>query len=401
MKLRHRDDVTEYERTNLFSLLTSAALYTLGLSMSNIFVNIFLWRQSHDIELLAVYNICIYLTQLFIFIIAGKWVKRFDRVIILRVGIILISLFFIGLLSLGSHALSVYMLLGAVLGAGYGFYLLAFSVLTFEVTEPHTRDYFNSTMGTLQSIAWMIGPLFAGYLITVLSGYKGYITIFFLSFVLFILAVITSIFLERRRTSGQYIIRRALQERKENPNWYRLVNAHFLQGMRDGVFLFAVGLWVFMITDRELTIGIYNFIYAGGSLLVYQLLNRWLKPSKRKTFILIGSVALYGAVVWIIYANTAIDLYLYGLIIGLSFPLFFAPFMSISYDVIGKARNARDYRVEYVVFKEIVLNFGRVISLVLFWIGLQFFPETQWLRYSLLIFGLGYLFAMLQIRKID
>lgn len=156
-----------------------------------------------------------------------------------------------------------------------------------------------------------------------------------------------------------------------------------------------------MITDRELTIGIYNFIYAGGSLLVYQLLNRWLKPSKRKTFILIGSVALYGAVVWIIYANTAIDLYLYGLIIGLSFPLFFAPFMSISYDVIGKARNARDYRVEYVVFKEIVLNFGRVISLVLFWIGLQFFPETQWLRYSLLIFGLGYLFAMLQIRKID
>lgn len=116
MKLRHRDDVTEYERKNLFYLLTISALYTLGLSMSNIFVNIFLWRQSHDIELLAVYNICIYLTQLFIFIIAGKWVKRFDRVIILRVGIILISLFFIGLLSLGSHALSVYMLLGAVLG---------------------------------------------------------------------------------------------------------------------------------------------------------------------------------------------------------------------------------------------------------------------------------------------
>lgn len=100
MKLRHRDDVTEYERKNLFYLLTISALYTLGLSMSNIFVNIFLWRQSHDIELLAVYNICIYLTQLFIFIIAGKWVKRFDRVIILRVGIILISLFFIGSLIL-------------------------------------------------------------------------------------------------------------------------------------------------------------------------------------------------------------------------------------------------------------------------------------------------------------
>ncbi|MFC0014823.1 MULTISPECIES: MFS transporter [Allobacillus] len=401
MKLRHRDDVTEYERKNLFYLLAISALYTLGLSMSNIFVNIFLWKQSHNIELLAVYNISIYLTQLFIFIIAGKWVKRFDRVIILRVGIILISLFFIGLLSLGSHASSFYVLLGAILGAGYGFYLLAFNVLTFEVTEPHTRDYFNSTMGTLQSIAWMIGPLFAGYLITVLSGFKGYLTIFFLSFLLFLLAVITSIFLERRRTSGQYIIRRAIQERKENPNWYRMMNAHFLQGFRDGVFLFAVGLWVFMITDREMTIGIYNFIYAGGSLLVYQLLNRWLKPSKRKRFIFIGSVALYIAVIWIIYANTAVDLYIYGMMIGLSFPLFFAPFMSISYDVIGQARNARDYRVEYVVFKEIILNFGRVISLVLFWLGLQYFHEIQWLRYSLLLFGLGYLFAMLQIRKIE
>lgn len=401
MKLTNRDDITEHEKKNLIYLLTISSLYTLGLMMSNIFVNIFLWRQSNDIELLALYNLSIYVTQVLIFIVAGKWVKRFDRVIILRLGIVLISIFFVGLLTLGSDALYYYWLLGAVLGAGYGFYLLAFNVLTFEVTEPHTRDYFNSTMGTLQSIGGMIGPLFAGYIITIFSGYKGYLTIFFLSFILFVLAIITSIFLERRRTSGQYYIQRAIRERKENPNWKALLNAHFLQGVREGVFLFAVALWVFMITDREMVIGIYNFIYATASLCVYQLINQFIKPSKRKNYVLFGTVALYGAVIWVIFANTSFDLYIYGLLIGLAFPLFFAPFMSISYDVIGKARNAKDYRVEYVVFKEIILNSGRVISLILFWLGLQFFDDIEWLQYSLLIFGLGYVLAMTQVRKID
>lgn len=47
--------------------------------------------------------------------------------------------------------------LGGLLGVGYGFYWLAFNVLTFEITEPNTRDLFNGLLGAMTSVAGMIG----------------------------------------------------------------------------------------------------------------------------------------------------------------------------------------------------------------------------------------------------
>src|SRR5690625_2243543 len=110
-------------------------------------------------------------------------------------------------------------MLGTLLGIGYGFYWLAFDVLTFEITEPDTRDFFNGFLGVLESFGGMIGPILAGFIISVMTANTGYTTIFSISFILFILAVVGSLFLERRQAEGHFQFLLILKERKKNSNW--------------------------------------------------------------------------------------------------------------------------------------------------------------------------------------
>ncbi|RPF55621.1 MFS transporter [Aquisalibacillus elongatus] len=393
-------DVSHNEKKNLVLLLVIGWLYTLGIYLSSIFINIFLWKQTGDLYILALYNLSIYFVQTIIFILIGKWVKRIDRVIILRAGIFVISVFFISVLLLSSRASDVYLILGGLIGAGYALFWLAYNILTFEVTEPYTRDYFNGMFGALQSLSGIVGPVSAGWIITTLTGYKGYFTIFFISFVLFILAIICSVFLERREVEGDYNIKEVIRERKNNPQWFWILVAHLFQGMREGVFLFLIGLWVYLGTQSELIVGVYNMIYAVASFVMYQIVARIVKPDNRKQLILIGAIVLYLSIIWLLYANEAVDFYVYAATLGIFLPLFFAPYMSISYDIIGQARKAREYRVEYIIFRDIILNSGRTLSLMLFLLGLSIFTTDQWLKISVMIFGVGYFISALVIYKI-
>src|SRR5699024_5896322 len=140
-------------------LLMIGGLYALANYLSNTFVNIFLWKQSGEYLDLALYNLAIYVFQPLAFILAGKCVKNIDRTVIIRIGVVILSAFYITVLLAGGSATDYPYLLGALLGLGYGFYWLPFNLLTFEITEPETRDFFNGIFGTLQSFGGMIGPL--------------------------------------------------------------------------------------------------------------------------------------------------------------------------------------------------------------------------------------------------
>ncbi|HLT55781.1 MAG TPA: MFS transporter, partial [Bacillota bacterium] len=132
---------------DLILLLLIGGLYSLGIFLSNTFVNIYLWRQSGDYATIGVYNFAINLFQGIAFILAARMAKKVDRTIVIRLGVFFLSIFFLCVLLIGENASKYNFLLGSLLGIGYGFYWLAFNILTFEITEPDTRDFFNGVLG--------------------------------------------------------------------------------------------------------------------------------------------------------------------------------------------------------------------------------------------------------------
>lgn len=385
---------------DLTLLLLIGGLYSLSVALSNTFVNIYLWKQSGDFSDLGLYNLSIVIMQPLTFIIAGRWAKKVDRVIVLRMGVTFLAAFYLAVLFFGTNASQYLLVLGGLLGIGYGFYWLAFNVLTFEITEPETRDFFNGFLGILSSAGGMIGPIAAGLIISRLEKFTGYTIIFGLSLVLFSIAVFLSFFLKRRPAEGKYWFVRIWTERNHNRNWKMITNAHVFQGLREGTFAFIVSVFVFISTGSEMALGTFGLINSGISFIAYYFASRMLKKEFRKKAILYGGILLYLSIFLIIFDVTYYRLLMYAALIAVAYPLLLIPYMSLTYDVIGSGWKAAEMRIEYIVVKEIFLNIGRALSILLFLAAIHFFDKEMSIPILLLIIGSGHTCIYFFIRHV-
>ncbi|GAF12012.1 LOW QUALITY PROTEIN: membrane protein [Bacillus sp. JCM 19045] len=380
-------------------LLSIGGLYALSVALSNTFVNIFLWKQSGQFLDLALYNLMSVIFQPLAFLLAGKLTKRIDRVYVLRMGVIMMSLFYITVLIVGSNAASYLLVLGALLGIGTGCYWLAFNVLTFEVTEPETRDFFNGFLGLLTSFAGMTGPFLAGIIITKMTGFQGYFLIFGFSLFLFLVAVCLTWLLGKRHAKGKFQLIHVLKERKRNKNWRRILWAHVTQGLREGTFVFVIVVWVYVVTNNELALGTFG-VTSGIQFICYYLTARLLKPLYRKKAILVGGLLLYGAIFLLLINLSFAKLITYGVFISIAYPLLLIPYVSLTYDVIGKANRSGELRVEYIVVRECFLNIGRISSILFFIAAITLFNEEKVIPIVLLVVGSGHLWIYFFVRTI-
>lgn len=388
-------------KRSLYILLGIGGIYTLSISLSNTFVNIYLWKQTNNFIDIACYNLTIYLFQAMTFYFSGKLATKVDRVISLRIGVSVLAIFYICVLVFGDNAGDYYLLLGAILGTGYGFYWLSFNLLTFEITEPETRDFFNSFLGSMTSLAGMIGPPLAGFLISRMSGDVGYSVIFSISFILFLCAIILSCLLLRRERIGNYIVFSILKERKLNIEWKRITRAHFFQGLREGTFLFVISIYVFLVTKDEFALGTYGLVNSFISFMMYLFTVKFMKKLNRKKMILGGGLLLFFSVFLILFHITYAKFIMYAICISIAYPILLVPYNSLTYDVIGRASNAREHRIEYIVVREWFLNAGRITSVVCFIITVMIWPAEKCIPIFLVTVGAGHLLIYPNIRNIE
>ncbi|MCP8967140.1 MFS transporter [Ectobacillus ponti] len=400
MKLKHLIGDVEVNR-DLILLLTIGGLYSLGISLSNTFVNIYLWKQTKDFVNIGLYNLSVVVMQPITFVAAGKLAKRIDRIVILRLGVTALALFFITVLLAGAHASQYILAIGGLLGIGYGFYWLAYNLLTFEITEPETRDFFNGFLGLLGSVAGMAGPILAGYIISHMVKWNGYTFIFFLSLALFLAAVVMSFFLSRRECEGRYELMQVLRERRRNRNWSRITVAHFCQGLREGTFVFVISVYVYIVSGSELAIGKFGLLSSSVQFVCYYLATRLIKDKYRKKAILLGGLILYAAVYLVVLHVTYYKLLIYAACIAVAYPILLVPYMSMTYDVIGKAFNVKELRVEYIVVRELFLNGGRIASIAAFLLAVSAFQPERSLPVLLSIVGVGHLFIYFAVRNVS
>src|SRR5699024_12184890 len=95
-------------------------------------------------------------------------------------------------------------------------------------------------------------------------------------------AVICSFFLKRRQAEGLFHFRRVLMERAHNKNWKRVLNAHVSQGLREGIFLFVISILVFITTQSEFALGMFNLFLSVLSFVLYFIVTICVKLSLRK-----------------------------------------------------------------------------------------------------------------------
>lgn len=121
----------------------------------------------------------------------------------------------------------------------------------------------------------------------------------------------------------------------------------------------------------------------------------------RKKAILIGGILLYAGVLLIAIDITFGKLLIYGAIVATAYPILLVPYISLTYDIIGRAWKAAEMRIEYIVVRELFVHFGRIVSISGFILSVMFFDLKQMLPIYLLIVGAGHTAIYWFVRKID
>ncbi|WP_124727977.1 MFS transporter [Staphylospora marina] len=380
-------------------LLLESGLFAVATALSGTFVNVFLWKIGNDWIMIALYNLMHYLSGAATFVLAGWLAKKIDRIIIIRLGVAFLSVFYLTVFWLGERAAGNHLFLGVLLGIGSGFFWLSFNVLYFEITERDNRDLFNGINGLIGSLAGIAAPFTSGWIISGMGESVGYRVIFAMSLGIFVLAVLVSFLFKGRRAPGSYRVTDVLG-RSGVGDWKWVSVAMTAQGVREGVFTFLISVLFFVTVKSEWQLGIFFTVSSLTSMISFYLAGKFIRPRRRNGFILLGTLMM-GLVV-LPYAFFGTDWSIWVLGVGASFfyPFYMSPTMSTVFDVIGQTEESVRLRVEFVVARELFLAAGRAIGILLFigWVGKS--AELAHIRWFVLMVGFVQLLGWWAIRHI-
>ncbi|CAM3998805.1 MFS transporter [Paenibacillus alkaliterrae] len=345
-------------------LLIVQALYGVANALSGTFVPVYLWKASQSYMLIGWFTLGQYVMGGLTFYVAGKWVKEHDKMISLRIGIILSGVFYSTVLLLGQQAKAYGVPLGILNGMALGFFWIAFNVVYFEVTGPDNRDRYNGWAGLLGSAAGIVAPWVSGLLITSMQGEKGYRFIFTLSLIIFSISVVLSFWLKKRRVHGTYNWKHGVQQLRQKGNpWRRMLPAIAAQGVREGVFAFLVGLTVYVATQDESKLGTFSLITSLVALISFWIIGKMLNKNNRKIVMLVGVVMIAVVILPLFWEVSYITLLMFGIGTSLFMPLYIIPMTSRVFDLIGQSEESAREREEFIVLREAGLVIGRIIGL--------------------------------------
>lgn len=382
-------------------LLGVNGLFALAGALSGTFLNVFLWKSRPDYAMLGWFTISQQLAIGITFWLAGKWVKEHNKMSALRLGTALSGIFYMLVLWTGKSAVNWIWPLGLLLGCALGLFWIAFNVVYFEVTDRENRDLFNGWVGLLGSMTGIIGPWFSGLIISRMADNTGYRLIFTVSLVIYLIAVIFSFFLKKRKVSGTYCWSEPIRQLSTPKSpWRPLSMGLFAQGVREGVFAFLIALLVYLATSQEYKLGQFSLITSAVALASYWSAGKWFKPHYRSKGMLIGSMLLLLVLLPLLWKVTYGTLLFMGVGSAIAMPLYILPMISAGFDMMGTSGENVEKRVELVVLRELSLMCGRLFGLTVFMIIVLNSPSTKLLIWLIIILGTFPLIGWMFMRKL-
>ncbi|TCT15444.1 YQGE family putative transporter [Natranaerovirga pectinivora] len=378
-------------------LLVISGLFTLAMGLSNVFVNIFLWKKTNDFVLVAIYNLMHYIFAPVSFILAGWLSKRKNGTWPLRIGISLFILFFI-LILLFKHDVPNYAsLFGILFGLAAGFYWLAFHTLSFDFTSPSNRDTFNGLNGAIAGISSAIAPFSAAFIIDRSEEFIGYSIIFGISLTLFCLLIIISFFFTTEHYGDTLDFKKILSN--DNKDWTHIRKSITLWGLRDVVILFLISILIFKTTNSILSLGKLSLFAHILSSLAFVAEQKLIKPKRRWFSFHTGALFLLFSVLGLVFDINMTFIIVFIVIDAISMPFFTVPVVSATFNIIDQSKE-RSYRTEYIIRREINLCLGRVLSATTLILLLTFISNDRVLNYFLLFIGSAPVLALIFLRKL-
>lgn len=366
-----------------------ASVYGFTMAFSNVFLNVFLFKDGGDWSVVVWYNLMTFTLVAPVFGF-GSWIsKKGKKLWPYRAGLAFSALLFLAMLLFRDQARHYVLLLGVMNGIAIGFYFLGQHDLTFDVTTPKTRDLYFSLQQFVASVLRIGAMPLSSVLITFFrteeSPDRGYYVLFAVTLVFYLALFYETFAFKVKERREPFLLLESLRDHF-TPKMRPVMAAYFIWGLRNGIFWFLMGVLVYRASNKELAVGAFDMVTQGIMLVMTYALSRVATSGNRGKGLGISAWLDVAGVALLAWRLDVQMLLIFTVVAAVSGALFQVTFTSYSFDIMGAVGGEGKRTLENLTVREIPLNLGRVVGLVIFMVCCDRFGEVG-LKASVLVLG--------------
>ncbi len=392
LKLLFKNEHKQFQRLSnqgqKFAL--SVFLYNIIHPIAAIFINAFLWRETQDVMIVALFNLAYFSSLPIGFYFNGQLLKHLSVKRLYFLGTVLRA-GFAGLLIFFPivDQLSV-VLFGLGFGLSSGVFFSNKNLLTIELTNSSNRMYFSSIDFITQTISNIIIPLTIGALLVfgmnhnLYSAQQGYNLV---AVGMILISFYIGSLIKKIHIKTPVISNIVLQNGTHQWNCARGITA--LLGLLTGMSMFLPIIIVLIYVGKEDALGIVQSVSAIISGVIMYSVARSLN-TKYRLHVIALSIALFvlAAASLAFYFNPT-GIFIFIAFLTLAQQLLFAETNSVILDLVDRENVNQDNKYMYVFDLEMVLNIGRVTSILIFAAYVKIFSVDFALQYTPFFFAVA------------
>ncbi|MDP4086725.1 MAG: MFS transporter [Bacillota bacterium] len=379
--------------------LVMMAFFSFAMGMSNLFINIFIWKIDQSYLTLAIYSLMYSAVVLISFPLCSLYARKRTPMASLRVGVLLFIFTYALVMFYKEKAAYHIYEIGFWMGMGTSFFAIGMHMQTLDSTQDDGRDKFLYIGNFLNSISGMVAPLLSGFLINYYAGMKGYYVVFGISLFWFVLVVLISL-----KMKGKYISNTSQFHdvwKKPTKEWKGMYWVTIGSGIVEGTYsTFLVTMMTYSILKSELSLGGFATFTSLVGLLTSILLAKISTPNRRIGLYTVGAVLICVSSIWLSIESSYMVLVIYSIFSSIGNNIINTTLDVWTYASIEKDPKYHARRLDYIIIREIPLGIGRMAGIVFFLLLNTFFSKEKILSISFGFFGVLFILLVPLLRKI-
>lgn len=361
------------------------SLFVFGSVMSGTFLNLYLWRIAESLWVNGMFNIMVFLFTSIGFIVGGKMTKQLDKMVSYRLGIALHALFYLAVVISGENVATYYLIFAMFLGTAGGFYWTGYWTLLYDVSNDNNRIRFVSLNMATSTTASLAGPIAAGLVFNISDDFYGYMIVFTIAFIAFVINAIISFRIKPTNNIRKtYYLRHMLLVIRKDRRWRKSLYGCIIIGMKQGVMQFLPFILLFHVLKEEALVSYLGAMLAAISIAVSYTLSRMAKDFRPRLYIFWSSMGYLLAALLLLYEISLFTVIGYMVLQSICNPIKSNAYDTYFYRLIGTLPLKGKLRTESIVVRELCWNLGRTIVVFLL-ISLASDLNAPWLPWVIII----------------
>ncbi len=375
---------------NMRVLLVTNMVYAFVLPVVDIFVSAYIMRSSNDPNLVATYQLFLYVGIPFTFLINGFLLNKINISNLYSFGMLLSGISMLIMMSLDNMNLFGVAFAGLIMGSSFGFFWANRDFLALITTNDDNRNYYYGLETFFFTTTSIIVPFAVGSFLVSYQSFdwlkSGDISSAYriVTYCVLAITVVSSFIIHKGKFANPS--QKKFVYFKFDKLWNKMLFLSGLKGLAQGFIVTAPAILILRLVGDENSLGVVQSISGVITAIALYIIGRVAKPKHR--------IAIFTVGLFIFFLGTIANATLFsatGVMIFVLCLVLFRPLHDIAYfpiqmkviDVLSKKEKRSEFA--YIFNHEFGLFVGRFLGLTLFIVLSTYVSIDFSLKYSILI----------------